>query len=510
MKRSICSLLLILCLLAQLWIPATASGSMTTSTDGKAFINEHQGGTSYSLSAAEKEVNSFKSKYGLSLKQSQFDALVDFVVAYPNHNILSSNYKIERVISGGNYTDAELASAFTSWVKGSDGEVSSKNLNRRIREAKLFLYGSYDGNCNANFRYVLFNPNGGDLVENSVICYPYNKPYNNLPVAENGSKYFAGWYTLAGSEGVHIYNSTYVDSNRTLYAHWSDNEVPDPNTGSSGGTGNFDYPDLKVSESLIAFIKAHEGFSSYRYWDYGQYTIGYGTRWDSELYPDGTITEEEADYELRKELAKFEAEVDRLLKKGTVSHNQHQYDAIISFTFNLGSQWMSSSNRIYQYILFGHPSELEFLDAMGSWASAGGQVIRNLMQRRMDEADMYLNGNYQRDSKTYFGMHLTVNTSDKTALIDKSGKSYAMFYAKAGQPIGTMPKATRSGYTFLGWFDGNGVQYTKDTIAPATVSTLRAKWKEGEPEPPVTEPPVEIPNETGFTDIPANAWYIPY
>ena len=206
MKRSICSLLLILCLLSQLWIPAMAASTMTTSADGKAFIEEHQGGASYSLSAAEKEVNSFIDKYNLSLKQTQFDALVDFVCAYPNHSILSKGYGVERVIGSGNYSDAQLASALTSWVKGSDGSVSQTNLNRRIREAKLFLYGSYSGNCEAYFRYVLFNPNGGtaDPDFNSVVCFPYNKPYGNLGNPTKSGKHFAGWYTLAGSDGVHI------------------------------------------------------------------------------------------------------------------------------------------------------------------------------------------------------------------------------------------------------------------------------------------------------------------
>ncbi len=552
MKRSICSLLLILCLLSQLWIPTMAASTMTTSADGKAFIEEHQDGASYSLSTAEKEVNSFMKKYNLNLKQSQFDALVDLVCAYPNHNILGSGYGVERVIGSNSYSDAQLASALTSWVKGSDGSVSQKNLNRRIREAKLFLYGSYSGNCEANFRYVLFNPNGGtpDPDFNSVVCFTYNKPYGDLGTPTKSGKYFAGWYTLAGSDGVHIYNNTKADSNRTLYAHWSDDPVSNPNTGSSG---NFDYPELKVSDSLVEFIKAHEGFSAVRYWDYGQYTIGYGTKWDSELYPDGTITEEEADYELRKELVKFEEEVDKLLKKGTVTHNQHQYDAIISFTFNLGSQWMKPANRIYQYILFGYPSELEFVDAMGAWASAGGEVLHNLMQRRIDEADMYLNGNYQRGSKTYFGAHLTINTEDKTAVIDKTGKTYAMFYAKVGQPVGTMPTATRQGYTFLGWYDKNNTVYTESTIAPTTnntylnILTLVAKWQKGEAappeptppmteppttepptteppttEPPTTEPPTTEPPETEpptteppvpsteFTDVPADAWYAPY
>ena len=527
MKRSICSLLLILCLLTQLWTPSMAASSMTTGNDGKAFIAEHQGSTYYSLSAAEAEVNAFIDKYGLSLSQHQFDALADLVCAFPSSKILTSgNYHVEKLIGSGNYTDAQLASALTAWgVKSGAESISESGLRRRLREAKLFLYGSYDGNCTANFRYVIFNPNGGTLNEdfNSVMCFAYNEAYGDLGTPTKSGKYFAGWYTMAGEEGERVYNSTLADRNRTLYAHWSDTPVTNP----GGGTGDFDYPELKVSESLIQFIKEQEGFSGTKYWDYSQWTIGYGTEWKKDQYPNGTITEEEADYELRLELAEFEKEVDRLLAKGTVKHNQHQYDAIVSFTFNLGGQWMSSANRIYNYVLYGHPSEQAFVDAMGAWASAGGEVIRGLMQRRIDEADMYLNGNYQRFSKTYFGAHLTVLTDDSTAVIDKSGKSYALFYCKAGEPVGAMPVATRDGYTFVGWYDKYNTIYTPETIARGEILTLKAKWEKGtkpedpgtgttpgtNPDPgtnPGTNPGTDPTPETGFSDVPVNAWYTPY
>ena len=406
MKRSICSLLLILCLLSQLWTPSMAASSMTTGNDGKAFIAEHQGNTYYDLSAAEAEVNTFIDKYNLDLKQHQFDALVDLVCAFPSAKILTSGaYHIERLIGSGKYSDAELASALTAWgVKTGNDSVSEAGLRRRLREAKLFLYGSYDGNCAADFRYVIFNTTGGTLHSdfNTVMCFTYNMAYGDLGIPTKSGKHFAGWFTTAGDSGIHIYNNTAADQNRTLYAHWSDTPVNGPNNGSAG-SGNFNYPELKVSESLIQFIKETEGFSANKYWDYGQWTIGYGTEWKSDDYPSGTITEVEADYELRLMLADFEKEVDRRLAKGTVQHNQHQYDAIISFTFNLGGQWMSSAHRIYNYVLYGYPSESEFIDAIGAWASAGGSVMTGLMQRRMDEADMYLNGNYQRFSKTYFG-----------------------------------------------------------------------------------------------------------
>ncbi len=522
MKRTLCSLVLLFCLLAELCIPAFATNTMTVSEEGRAFIDEMQNGRSYDLDSAQEAVNAFMNENGLDLNQAQFDALVDLVIAY-DPTILFSGWRIETVIVEGGYTDAQLASAFCSWVKGSNGGVSEDNLRRRLREVKLFLYGSYSGNCEAQFRYVLFNANGGRLDDNSVICYPLNERYKNLPTASRGGKFFAGWYTMA-ADGSHITNEHIADQNRTLYAHWSDEAVSDPNAG-SGSSGNFDPPELKISEDCVNFIKAHEGFSKYAYWDYSQYTIGYGTRCDPANYPDG-ITEEEADYWLRVEVKAFEEDVDRVLAKGTVQHNQHQYDAILSFTFNLGQQWMKPANKIYQYILFGNHTELEFVNSMGAWASAGGSVVHGLMRRRMDEADMYLNGNYQRFSTTYFGAELKPN----------EGSSAKFSYHRAGEPLGTLPTATREGYTFHGWFSKatGGTQYTAETVAPSGTAKFYAQWTEGEsqtppdnnnsnqnPTEPPTEPPTEAPTEPPtestepeerpvFTDLPQDQWYYSY
>ena len=519
MKRRICSLILIFFLLAELWVPVSASGSMTTSADGKAFIKEMQAGQSYDLSKAEKQVNSFLSKYGLSLKQSQFDALVDLAVAYPGSNVLTSGYNIEKTVAGKNYTDASLASAFTAWVKDNDGSVSATKLTRRIREAKLFLYGSYDGNTDAKFRYVLFNPNGGDMVSsNLVVCYPTGQTYGSLPTASRSGKHFAGWYTTASS-GDHIHNNLYVDSNRTVYAHWSDKSVSAPNDGPAGGT-NVGGISLKVSENCVNFIKVTEGFSDKAYWDNSQWTIGYGTKWDSDKYPNG-VTRSEADYLLRLELSKFESTVDKLLEKGTVKHTQNQYDAIISFTFNLGSQWMKSGYRIYQYILFGHPSEADFISAMGAWANSGGGLSDPHMRRRMDEANMYLNGSYDRFSTTYFCAHMYANGGT----MDSNGKSEGAVYCRAGQPLGELPTASRSGYYLKGWFSAasGGTAYTSSTVTSKLSSNstgvpkMYAQWSttpvdnntqptEPEPtettQPPTTEPPTTAPPTTAPPEPP--------
>ena len=61
---------------------------------------------------------------------------------------------------------------------------------------------------------------------------------------------------------------------------------------------------MKASSDIVALIKSFEGFSERPYFDYGHWTVGYGTACDQNDYPDG-ITEEEAEALLLKYIASF-------------------------------------------------------------------------------------------------------------------------------------------------------------------------------------------------------------
>lgn len=547
MKRILCSILLIVALLAGLMQPIFATQepssevrsvqNYSTSEAGIAFVNEMMGGSyagTNQLASAESTVNSFINRYSVSLSQQQFDALVDLVMAYGSY-ILTSGYKVETLIGSGNYTDLQIANAFCSWVK--DGsEFSQSRLNRRLREIKLFLYGSYDGITEkVTFRYVIYYPNGGSLNDNTVLCYTLNGTYSTLPTASRSGKYFAGWYTAA-SGGTHLCNSDTVTGNQTVYARWSDTAVENPNE--AGSSSGFPAIELRTSENCIQFIKQYEGFCKYAIWDYGQYSIGYGTRCDPSDYPNG-ITEEEADYLLRVMLMDFEKVIEKLETRRGSQFTASQFDALLSFTFNLGEQWISSSNRIYQCVINGNYTELELLNAMGSWASAGGTILTALMRRRMDEANIFLNGNYEKGSTVYFGIHFNAMSGEVQSRVQ---------YYITGERLGSMPGASRSGYRFLGWFDKavGGTEYTVDTIAPSYGTlTLYAHWEEApvvedpqptestapsESEDPTesteptettepteateptesTEPDEPIDPESGFSDVQKSAWYYEY
>lgn len=375
-----------------------APQAMTVSDSGIAMLEELEGrGVSSfrtALTQVENSVNSFLSANGLTLTQQQFDALASLQF---NCSAVLSGCRVTRLLTGGDYTEVSMANAWCSWVSVG-GSYSSKMLERRIRELQVYFYGDYTGNeSDPGFRYLVHMPNGGSLEDNRVLCYPRGETYAALQTATRSGMYFAGWYTAA-SGGAHITNSTPAAENLIVYAHWSSTPVENPNED-NGGSGE-DPVTLKTSEACIQFIKDHEGFSKFAYWDYGQWTIGYGTRCEENEFPDG-ITEEEADQRLRLMLVDFEKMVDDVLDASPLVHTQSQYDAMISFTFNLGPQWINPKYNIYQYFVYGGYTEMEFVNTMGRWLSSSSEVVDGLAKRRIDEADMYLNGVYRLGSTAY-------------------------------------------------------------------------------------------------------------
>ena len=145
---------------------------------------------------------------------------------------------------------------------------------------------------------------------------------------------------------------------------------------------------MKTSQNCIDFIKRMEGFLKYPMWDYAQWSIGYGTRCEKGEYPNG-ITEQEAERLLCKALEHFEAGINAIGRAFT----QQQFDALVSFSYNVGLGWTTKPNYlIYQLAHGAAYSEVEVLDIFGAWNKAGGNVLDGLTRRRRAEARMWLYG----------------------------------------------------------------------------------------------------------------------
>ena len=205
---------------------------------------------------------------------------------------------------------------------------------------------------------------------------------------------------------------------------------------------------LRTSETCITYLKEAEGFSATAYWDYSQYSIGYGSRCTLHEYPNG-ITKDAADTLLRKHLYEFEQELDAFLKKNSITLKTQEYDALIAFTYNTGSDWMRSS-RLATLLKDGDYSENEFASAMGIWCHVGSsdpKISDGLIARRMREVNIFLYGEYGKKGETFCTVYFMAE--------DGSPDVDVAFYLK-NSGYDPQFEATRSGDAFAYWQTENG------------------------------------------------------
>ena len=145
---------------------------------------------------------------------------------------------------------------------------------------------------------------------------------------------------------------------------------------------------MQTSEKGIALIKEFEGCKLTAYQDsVGVWTIGYG--WTQPV--DGkpiragmTIKQETAERLLKTGLVSYESDVSRLVKVGLT---QGQFDALVSFTYNLGARSLSTSTLLRKINAGDYTGAAdEFL----RWNKAGGKVLNGLTRRREAERALFL------------------------------------------------------------------------------------------------------------------------
>jgi lysozyme len=140
---------------------------------------------------------------------------------------------------------------------------------------------------------------------------------------------------------------------------------------------------LSVSQRLVDMIKGFEGFRAYPYTcPGGSLTIGYGTTIKPGEYT--SITKEYAESLLRKSIAGFERSVKKLVK---VPLSQNQYDALVSFTYNVGAGALKRST-LLKKLNSGDYSGAA--DELLKFTRANGKVLEGLVRRREKERNLFL------------------------------------------------------------------------------------------------------------------------
>lgn len=139
---------------------------------------------------------------------------------------------------------------------------------------------------------------------------------------------------------------------------------------------------MRTSQAGIDLVKTWEGFRSEAYQDSaGVWTIGYGTT--RNVKEGDSCTEQEAEAWLARDLKEAEHYVNRF----DLDERQGRFDALVSFTYNLGPGWIQGSGlkraidaRDWPLV----PMEIT------RWVYAGGKPLLGLARRRVAEAALFV------------------------------------------------------------------------------------------------------------------------
>ena len=221
----------------------------------------------------------------------------------------------------------------------------------------------------------------------------------------------------------------------------------------------------EVSAAAITVLKQMTTFKDTCYYFSGSdFHTGYGTVCEKEhafdtnglpydkapetingvevTYYNHKITEKNADTALRAALKELDKKVNAFATANGLSLSQNQHDALVVFSFNEGTGWMSGNGVLKTVIVNGGTGN-EMLNAMNLWNNNLGN-----MNRRKVEVNMYMNGIYSNTvSKKYIDITYRANGG-----YIAQGDGYTMYYDAVGTQA-HVPTASHSSDRFIGWYD---------------------------------------------------------
>lgn len=135
------------------------------------------------------------------------------------------------------------------------------------------------------------------------------------------------------------------------------------------------------ARDLLSFVKGFEGFNQSAYDDYGQVSIGYGTR---ARKGETSISREDAESRLNEEIAMHRRRVENLNTRAGYNWTPNQLDALTSFDYNTG--------RLEQLTANGTRDQATIAQKLPLYNKAGGKELRGLTRRRQAETRLFLQG----------------------------------------------------------------------------------------------------------------------
>ena len=146
---------------------------------------------------------------------------------------------------------------------------------------------------------------------------------------------------------------------------------------------------MKTSKKGLDLIKKYEGLELKPYLCPANVpTIGYGATY----YPNGVrvtmsdkdVTEGFAEVLLLEMLERYEKGVERYVQSDI---NQNQFDALVSFAYNLGLGALKGSTLLKR--VNENPCNENIIFQFKRWVNAGGVKLSGLVKRRNEESILY-------------------------------------------------------------------------------------------------------------------------
>ena len=140
---------------------------------------------------------------------------------------------------------------------------------------------------------------------------------------------------------------------------------------------------MKISNNGLDLVKHFEGLVLEAYkCPAGVWTIGYGHTKD--VQPGDEWSEDHAEHMLEVEMEEYEQYINDLVE---VELNQNQFDAMVSWVYNLGVGNLQSST-LLKVLNAGDYAGVP--EQIMRWNKAGGKVLEGLTRRRQAEADLFV------------------------------------------------------------------------------------------------------------------------
>ena len=232
----------------------------------------------------EPIVNSFCKKNGKQPTQQQFDAMLD--LTFNNGGSWTTGSAVPNVVLNPS-TALDVVKGFGAWSR-SGGSVSYVHVNRRIREALIYLYGEYylaygGQDCKSDlevvsnddlphFKVVIFKTNSGTLSTGKTdyaAYYPVGDYYRSFMDAERDGYSLVGWKItrrsndkVSDGERLSIYDK--VEENLELTAVWEKGNVtvdpgkPPVDFDDPFEPGMEEMPDVEIDMDRLPFVDVPE------------------------------------------------------------------------------------------------------------------------------------------------------------------------------------------------------------------------------------------------------------